>query len=389
MLLSANIRSILPTTNSNDITHGNSVSAVAAALHGNCVGIAGVLDFPRSSFFGYTPRDLRDARSSLRWLAVHGVQVVSVSIGVPCYYDMNLRLDARLATLIEDVRYNLNDPDSPEEYLWERIDQLVNRYLQAADFDTSGRYNRLRVRHHNINFERNNTIPFQMYNTPIWLEQANNEMRHLLDIGYDFLIAQAANNLSNESVADTVIFSHPDILYRVLTVGGSDINQNMARISAWGGLINVVAPAQSIYSLTTHSSGMSSGNSLATPFTSSVAALAWSLNAGLDAADIVYILIASAEEMGTIISDNREGRNNTYHQIDALAAVSMAARRQPTHKYATLVGYVNSIRTEYACNRCMGNIPTITDTCTCDGTVLLIDGVPTLCIWRCYTKRKC
>ena len=63
--------------------HGNGMISLVAAIHGNCDGLAGVLDIDRDRIFASAIDRGICWYSALRWNVLHGARVVNVSMGSP------------------------------------------------------------------------------------------------------------------------------------------------------------------------------------------------------------------------------------------------------------------------------------------------------------------
>ncbi len=123
----------------------------------------------------------------------------------------------------------------------------------------------------------------------------------------------------NESTSALCYPSDYDACVSVIATTSSDTK---ASYSNYGSLKDISAPGTGIYS--TYLNGQyayMSGTSMASPVTAGVAALIWSANPGLSAAEVKNILYSTAADLGTSGKDNTFG----YGRVDALAAVTVAA----------------------------------------------------------------
>lgn len=137
---------------------------------------------------------------------------------------------------------------------------------------------------------------------------------------------------------DTEVFSDKSYNTRVLGVGATDQNDNHAiwksnqpqctpnSGSNFGPWVDITAPGTEILS-TIRNNGYDNfnGTSMATPFVSGVAALVWSQNANLTAAQIHDTLIETADRTGNRHPDGRE-----IIRLNAFNAVSRFATRSFT-----------------------------------------------------------
>jgi len=200
------------------------------------------------------------------------------------------------------------------------------------------------------------------------------QMENLLNIGYDFIVVQAAGNHRNHSW-ETRVFSHRSrlnhgapqsprtplnpvdarLLNRTITVGATDRNGRIwddaswhlwghSDGSAWGWFVDVVAPGDEIYVATATGDSeyrMDSGTSFAAPHVSAVAASIWHVNPGLSGEQVKEIIVESAREASYGIADRRDGRNRTYYQVNAYRAIVMAQNHEnPVFTNGRAVGFV-------------------------------------------------
>ncbi len=117
-----------------------------------------------------------------------------------------------------------------------------------------------------------------------------------------------------------LVSGSPDNPY-VLTVSGTDSNDNLASFSDSGTLIDVAAPAVNVYT-TNRGGGYGgwTGTSFSAPCTAGIAALVISVNPGLSGAQVQDVIKRSAADRGTAGWDPTYG----WGRVDAAAAVSLA-----------------------------------------------------------------
>lgn len=136
---------------------------------------------------------------------------------------------------------------------------------------------------------------------------------------------------------------------RILVVGASNNQRNMADFSNHGERVDVVAPGVLIYSSTARQAvryEFMDGTSMAAPHVAGVAAMVWSVNPALSGEQVKDIIVRSANSNGELIRDPRHNNNRgnfpvaTYRQVNALAAVQLARGEEPEYKTGRLTGLV-------------------------------------------------
>lgn len=182
------------------------------------------------------------------------------------------------------------------------------------------------------------TPPFaQTYADNLYIRQ----MQRLLDLGYDFLVVQAAGNMridaGRNGIFSHIAEGHP-LRSRIITVGATQqlddgsieiadftiqrtnnqvVNHNGQDVqietqwlggSNFGTLVDVVAPSHTIWGAGIANSislRTTSGTSMAAPHVSGVAALVWSEHPGMTGAQVRDIIIESAQIPVNNILDER------------------------------------------------------------------------------------
>jgi len=182
-------------------------------------------------------------------------------------------------------------------------------------------------------------------------------MNLLIERGYDFIITQASGNSRIDANLNGVFMNVTEegLTNRILVVGASDIEGNMANFSNHGDRVDVVAPGVNIYSATMRDGEQGqeqiryefkNGTSMAAPHVAGVAAMVWAANPALSGQQVKDIIVRSANNRGRIITDGRHNENPTlfpraeYREINALAAVELARGEEPQYKIGRLVGIV-------------------------------------------------
>lgn len=107
----------------------------------------------------------------------------------------------------------------------------------------------------------------------------------------------------------------------IISVSGTDSNDNLAGFSSWGDYIDLAAPGWSIRSTKLGGGyGSQSGTSFAGPVAAGVAALVLSVNPGLTAAEVESLMELTSLDLGDPGWDPRFG----HGRVDALEAVAAA-----------------------------------------------------------------
>ena len=166
-----------------------------------------------------------------------------------------------------------------------------------------------------------------------------NGMQKLINKGYDFLVVQSAGN-GNAGTPISALNSgsfrsaNSTLWPRIVVVGATNAEGNLASFSNYGARVDVVAPGVSIYStLPGNTYANWDGTSMAAPHVTGLAAMTWSVNPGLTAEQVKTLLVDTAESNGLSVVDERSNVNpanhRTYHQVNAYQAVRNAIVEPP------------------------------------------------------------
>ena len=128
------------------------------------------------------------------------------------------------------------------------------------------------------------------------------------------IVASAGNDGTSEPI-------YPAALDNVIAVAATDKEDRLASFSSFGGWLDVAAPGTSIYTTSDGGGyGFWQGTSFSAPLVSGLTALLFSLNPNLTNAQILNILISSADDLGAIGYDNYFG----YGRINVARALGTA-----------------------------------------------------------------
>lgn len=154
------------------------------------------------------------------------------------------------------------------------------------------------------------------YTDPEWENQVNflesnayilgDFLKRLLDLGYDFVLVNAAGNDSNRkngivydskySFWTTVISKedYPEVYDRIIVVGAVNSDFKIRDSSNGGDRVDIYAPGDKIFSTVPNNKYENmSGTSMAAPHVSGVAAMVWSVNNDLTGAQVKEIVCSS------------------------------------------------------------------------------------------------
>ena len=170
-------------------------------------------------------------------------------------------------------------------------------------------------------------------------------MDKLTKNGYDFVVVHSAgnDNINARRNGAFALVTQDNLRRRIITVGASDIEGNMANFSNHGDRVDVVAPGVSIYSSTIGGYVNKNGTSMAAPHVAGVAAMVWAANPALSGQQVKDIIVRSANNRGRTITDGRHNENPTlfpraeYREINALAAVELARGEEPKYKIVSFL----------------------------------------------------
>jgi type VII secretion-associated serine protease mycosin len=132
--------------------------------------------------------------------------------------------------------------------------------------------------------------------------------------------------------------NYPAAYDPVLAVGATGRNDTYTGFSSWGPYVDVTAPGVGILSTGWDNGTLTyeygNGTSASCPFVSGVAALVWSVNPALTAAQVKQIIEDSSDDQGTPGWDEHYG----FGRLNALRAVQMAMQGPPPTRTPTPVG---------------------------------------------------
>jgi thermitase len=141
------------------------------------------------------------------------------------------------------------------------------------------------------------------------------------------VVAAAGNCATGGSGCSGLInpVMYPAAYDEVVAVAATDSGDNRAGFSEYHPYVDVAAPGVNIYStLPDNTYGWLSGTSMATAFVSGLAALLWSADGGLSAAQVRTLIESKADDLGTPGKDVYfgYGRINAWRTLDARVRVS-------------------------------------------------------------------
>jgi len=140
-------------------------------------------------------------------------------------------------------------------------------------------------------------------------------------VGRGRLVVAAAGNFGDQG--NPVMY--PAAYDEVVAVAATDPDDNRAYFSEYHPYVDVAAPGVSIYStLPDNTYGGLGGTSMATAFVSGLAALLWSADGGLSAAQVRTLIESNADDLGTPGKDDYfgYGRINAWRTMNARVRVS-------------------------------------------------------------------
>ena len=140
-------------------------------------------------------------------------------------------------------------------------------------------------------------------------------------VGRGRLVVAAAGNFGDQG--NPVMY--PAAYDEVVAVAATDSGDNRADFSEYHPYVDVAAPGVSIYStLPDNTYGGLGGTSMATAFVSGLAALLWSADGGLSAAQVRTLIESNADDLGTPGKDDYfgYGRINAWRTMNARVRVS-------------------------------------------------------------------
>lgn len=178
---------------------------------------------------------------------------------------------------------------------------------------------------------------------------------NLLKEGYDFIVVQSAGNggidspnnggfasisLGNCAVVEGV--SAEEIVSRVLIVSAIDENGTMADFSCGGssGTNAIAAPGIDVFSCGVSSNSSyayMSGTSMAAPVVTAGCSVVWSVNYGLNGAEVVDLIMNNTN--GTATTNESSNTTGGMGILDVEAAVEAAIQTLPTY-YGTIMDAV-------------------------------------------------
>jgi len=129
-------------------------------------------------------------------------------------------------------------------------------------------------------------------------------LRALLYRGFEFVICVSAGNQHrriNDIYEPFARIQHEEVRNRIIIVGATQRNGNLANYSQRGELMDISAPGHNIYStLRVNANGISrygnrNGTSMSAPFVSGVATMIFGINPDLTGAEVKRIIVDTAE----------------------------------------------------------------------------------------------
>ncbi len=170
-------------------------------------------------------------------------------------------------------------------------------------------------------------------------------MSALLNKGYDFVVVQSAGNgdlvgnpvdarlngtfcsVTAENAVTIGGITAQDVLDRIIVVGASDRNNDMAYYSNYGSAVDICAPGNMIYGCVVGDIyDYKSGTSMAAPFVTGICGLLWSVDGSLSGAQVKELICSNTVRFAT-----NERNGFTCPIINAKAAVEAAV----AHKYTS------------------------------------------------------
>lgn len=292
-----------------DLNHGTHVAGIIGATFNNATGISGSVPNPNAFMYGiqllhtdedgeqtYTLNDTKLMNLLQFYVMHHDVQVINYSMG---------------NDLLEFAAYRGNENaikalDQRTEYFEKRMLQLINGGYEFIFVQAAGN---------------------QHYQDPRGIQYSPCIEAYDECWGY---CQEETGELAgiNGVFSEFARIQNADVRSRIIIVGATQRNGNLASFSQRGDLLDVNAPGVNIYSTYSIIVGESDqeislykrldGTSMAAPFVSGLAAMLFGVNPDLTGAEVREIIIETAD--------------GEHHIINASAAVNRAYATRVTHR---------------------------------------------------------
>ena len=157
----------------------------------------------------------------------------------------------------------------------------------------------------------------------------SNLLKEAVEYGYQhglIFVASAGNSGNN-------ILQYPASYDETISVGATDVDNNLASFSSFGSKLDLVAPGQDILSTSRNGEyGTYSGTSFSAPMVSGVLALLWSLYPQKSAKAVEADLLNGCKDLGTLGWDQYYGQGitNAYGSLTTFATAYARISSPPT-----------------------------------------------------------
>lgn len=171
-------------------------------------------------------------------------------------------------------------------------------------------------------------MSLQYYNlTTAQSQDLQNAVNYAHGLGAVLAAAAGNSNLGGPGVV-----AYPARLVNVVAVSATDQADMFASFSNYGDQVDICAPGKDIWSTWTGGSyRYNFGTSMATPHVSGAATLLMSYRPGLSNDEVVDVLLAAADDLGTPGWDNRFGRGrlNVFNALDQVDCIALMTGMEP------------------------------------------------------------